>query len=263
MAEQSNWPGGLTDEEAVQRLQSLMVAACEGTRDIASDRDYRSIRTPLIKRADLSDVVPKFIRSHRDLTSFWSYIRKVSDKYRPRREHIWESFKPLFDRIEGRTRAPIPAAGWTGRRTAKQQAMIVLAVAPNAMQAVEMLLEEQKQQLGNGAPGEEDREKAIEQLKQLRSALGELIDLAEAGQPLASQLQKVRAVKDRVLKWSTETYQLTLSQSQLLGSSAVIGSAVWFLVNLVARDAATAVAGTAVAAHVAGVVQARPRPDKS
>ncbi len=227
MASLSDWPSGLTDEEAVLRLQSTLVAACQGERGVTADRDYKVLRSPLIKRPDLSDVVPPYIRAHRDLNSFWSYIRRISDQWQPRRDHIWATFRPLLDRVEGLTRAPTLSSKWTGRRTAKQQAMIVLAVAPNALEAVEMLLAEQAHSLGNGPPMEPERERAIQQLKELRSALGELIELAETGRPLSPQLQKVRALKDRALTWSAETYELTLAQTPLVASSAVIGSALW------------------------------------
>lgn len=250
--EDVKWPEGLSDEEAITRLQSIMIAACEGARDLSVDRDYRSLRQPLVKRADLSDVVPKFIRAHRDLNSFWSYIRSYSDKWKPRRDHVWAEFRPLFDRIEGRTSAPISAASWTGRRTRAQQAKIVLALAPDAMEGVQMLLQEQEQALHNGGPVDPEQEEAIAALKRLHSALGELIQLAETGQPLEGQLRRLRQIKNAVFKWSAETYGLTVTGTPLVSSSIIWGAGVAYLVNVITKDITTAGAFGAAAAHIHG-----------
>ena len=78
----SEWPDGMSDAEAMTRLQAVMIKACEGNRDLASDRDYRSVRTPLVRRGDLSDVVPDYIRAHRDLNSMWAYLRGRSPHWK-------------------------------------------------------------------------------------------------------------------------------------------------------------------------------------
>lgn len=245
----SNWPGGLIDEEATQRLQAILIQACEGARDLGIDREYKAFRTILIRRADLSDVVPKFVRSNRDLPSFWAYIRKVSDQWQPRREHVWESFKPLFNRIEGRS-ASVSAAKWTGRRTAAQQAKIVLAIAPTAMAAVDQLIDEQQLRKHNRGPSDPEADEAIEKLRALRDAIGELIQLAENGRPLATQLRGVKALRNNVLKWSAQSYELLLANSPLYASSAVAGSALWFATYLLTKDmgASATFAGTVTGA---------------
>jgi hypothetical protein len=254
------WPQGLTDEEAITRLQSILIQACEGARDLSIDRDYKSLRVPLIKRVDLSDVVPKYIRAHRDLGSFWSYIRKHSEKWQDRREHIWETFRPLFDRVEGRTSAPISASQWTGRRTAAQQAKIVLALAPDALQGVQQLLDEQARALHNGGPVDPEREEAIAALKELHGALGELIEFAETGQPLAGQLTKVRRLKNAVFKWSAETFGMTIGGSQLVSSSLIWGAGVAYLVNVITKDITTAGAFGAAVTAVHGGAKGRANP---
>ena len=253
----TKWPQGLNDEEAITRLQSLMIQACEGARDLSVDRDYKSLRVPLIKRVDLSDVVPTYIRAHRDLASFWSYIRKHSDQWQARREHIWETFRPLFDRVEGRTSAPISAAQWTGRRTPKQQAKIVLALAPEALEGVQQLLDDQARALHNGGPVDPDREEALAALKALRDALSELIQLAETGQPLAGQLTKLRRVKNAAFKWSAETYSMTLANTPLMSSSLIWGAGVAYLVNVITKDITTAGAFGAAATAVHGGAKRR------
>ncbi len=141
MANATDWPEGMDDEAAVTRLQSVLIAACEGNRDVTNDREHKALRGPIIRRQDLSDVVPAYVRAHRDLNSLWPYFRKLSDQWAPRREHIWETFNPLFDRVEGKTKSPVLSSNWTGRvRSPVQQARVVLSLAPQALIGVEMML---------------------------------------------------------------------------------------------------------------------------
>jgi hypothetical protein len=163
-----------------------------------------------------------------------------------RQDYVRDEFRPFLDRIAGHTRAPTPAANWTGRRTVRQQAQIVLAVAPNAFEAVDMLLEQQETCLGNQGPVDPERLDAIADLKKLHSALGELISLAQAGQPVLEHLRALRRMRDSTFRWSTETYELMLRQLPLYSSSAVYASALWFMINLMTKDldaSATVTAG--------------------
>jgi hypothetical protein len=224
----------MNDDEAVTRLQSILLEGCEGRRDLDLDRQYKPLRKVIIGRPDLSDVVPRFVRSHADLGTFWSYIKGVDPQWEPRRQHVRKAFEPLFDRIEGRTKPPATSGKWTGRRSAAQQAQIVLALAPDALQGVRALLDEQERALHNGGPVDPEQEAAIERLRQLHGALGELIALAENGSPLDTQLAEVRAIKDRVLSWSASPYGLNLAGMPVLGMATVLGVGVMYLVNAIA-----------------------------
>lgn len=257
--QRSEWPDGLTDHGAVLRLQSIVISGCAGMRDLSADRDYKRLRVPLVKRPDLADVVPAYVKAHRDLTSFSSYIKGVSDSWRARREHVWETFNPLIDRVEGRTRPPISSARWTGRRTAAQQAQVVLALAPDALVGVERLLEEQERALHNRGPVDPEQIQAIEQLKELHSALGELIDLAEAGSPLEESLHRLRDLKNRAFKWSISPYGLALGDMPLVAYNAVLGSGVMYLVSAITKGLpeAAAIGAATMGVHAAAVLQSR------
>lgn len=91
------WPEQLSNEEALLRLRAILLAACEGNQDLANGRAYRSLRSPLRRRADLSLVVPKYVRAHKDLGSFWMYIRALSPDWAARRKHVLETLQPMFD----------------------------------------------------------------------------------------------------------------------------------------------------------------------
>lgn len=255
----TNWPDGMTDEEAILRLQSIMISGCEGNKGLSEDRDYKALRVPLIKRPDLADVVPKYVRANRDLGAFWAYIKGYSQQWKPRREHVWDTFRPLFDRIEGKTRPPVQSSRWTGRRTPAQQAQIVLSLAPDALHGVQMLLDEQERAHHNGGPISPVEQDAIDQLKALRDALSELIALAETGQPIAQQLVRLKALKAKMFKWGTDPYGLGLGELPLVASSSVIGCGVMYLVNLLTKGMteAAAIGASAMAVHAAGVINSR------
>jgi hypothetical protein len=248
----SSWPEGLSDREALERLESLLITAIEGNRDLVTEKEYRSLRSAVVARDDLRDVVPQFLRAQRDLTAFAAYIRRVDESRQGRREHVWTSFKPLIDRVEGRTAPKVRSSEWTGRRDASQQARVVLALAPQALFGVEMLLQEQERPLHNGGPVDPEQLRAIESLRELHSALGELIRLAEANSPLDTQLKTVRNVKDAAFRWAAETYELTVAGSPLMTASTVMGCGVMLLVNALTKgsmEAGATMGGGAMAAH--------------
>lgn len=230
------WPDGMTDREAAERLRSLVLAVCDGNRGLSNENAYKQLRRVAIGRADLADVLPTFVRSQRDFTLLSAHLKTMGTDRQLRRDEVSEAFRPLIERVEGRTRPPVSSSRWTGKRTMKQQAQIVLSLAPTAFQAVDMLLDEQERPMHNGGPVEPERLDAIAQLRDLHGALGELISLAQAGRPFEAQLQKVRALKDRAFQWSKETYELMLAQSPLMASSAVYGSAIWYLTNLMTKN---------------------------
>jgi hypothetical protein len=254
----------MSDEEAVQRLQSILILACEGNKDLSHGRDYKALRGPLISRPDLADVVPKFVRAERDLVSFWAFIKRHSSKWEERRQHVWSSFQPLFDRVEGRTRPPRNSGAWTGRRTPVQQARIVLAMVPDAQLAIEMLLEEQQVGLHNGGDVDPERQRGIALLKELHAALGDLLRLAETGQGLTQQLQLVKAIKEKTLAMSRETLGVTLAGIPQMASSSVFGLAAYTFINIISKgvsnEASIGASAAVMAAHTAGAIANKPRP---
>ena len=255
----TEWPEKLNDEEAILRLQSVLNSAAEGELGVSADRNFKKFRTPLIRRADLSDVVPPYIRAHRDIVAFNRFIKGISDSHKDRREYIAKSLAPLFDRIAGRSSPPLASAKWTGRRTPAQQAQIVLSLAPDALQGVRLMLEEQERALGNGGPIDAEQADAIAKLKELRSALDELIRLAEGGKPLNQQLQRIRKLIDSAFRWTLSPYGLNLVDMPLVATNTVLGCGVMYLVNALTKGAAegAAIGAAAMGVHGAAALNSR------
>ncbi|MEQ1795578.1 MAG: toll/interleukin-1 receptor domain-containing protein [Nitrospira sp.] len=94
--------------EAVETMQNLLIARATGSVT-ASDSDYRSLRNRLLAESVLRDILPSFLRTARDLSQFWAYIKKDFTGYEKRREHIWSAFQPVFEFLEApEETAPFP-----------------------------------------------------------------------------------------------------------------------------------------------------------
>lgn len=86
-------------------LQNLLIArATGGTSD---DEEYKELRREFMLDADTKRLLPAFVNSCRDLSSFWSWIKGEAPDYAGRRALIRAAFAPILDHLEGRFRAPI------------------------------------------------------------------------------------------------------------------------------------------------------------
>lgn len=239
-----------------------MLLACEGNKDLSNGREYKALRSVLLRRDDLADVVPSYIRSQRDLAAFWSFIKAYNPKYEPRRQHIRETFAALAERAEGRSKAPIRPSKWTGRRTKAEQVRVVLSLAPDALAAVEALLEEQTRGLGNGGPVEQERTDAIEALKELRSELSELIRLAELDLPFDERLSNVVAIKARAFRWMASPAGFGIASLPLTGASVALGVGVMGIINAISPGNGATMGAGAMAVHVASAAINRSKPER-
>ena len=68
---------------------------------------YQQIRLELMQDPALKPLLPEFVRTCRDLKHFWGYIKGVSPKWAPRRDHVRDGFTPLFDYLEKTNSAPV------------------------------------------------------------------------------------------------------------------------------------------------------------
>lgn len=248
----TQWPDNMGDEGAISRLETLLLEACEGNREVDLGRQYKALRHPLIRRDDLRDVVPEFVRAQRDLSAFWAFIREHDPTWKARREFIRKSFRPIFDRLEGRTKPPTSSSAWTGKRSASEQIRIVRALAPAALQGVDELLSFHERTLHNGGPVDPAQEEALKRLRELHKALGDLIEAADAERPLSGPLSTVKALKKETFGWTKNTYEMTIATLPLTSSTTFVAAGVMFLINALIKDygAAAAIGAAASAAHV-------------
>ena len=68
-----------TDFEKVTYLVNLLIARATG--EVASEEDYTKLRTELLRKKLLKDLLPPWIRTHRNLGSFWGFIKEKFSTY--------------------------------------------------------------------------------------------------------------------------------------------------------------------------------------
>lgn len=88
----------LSKLETAMSLQSVVLAASTGGAMDAGG--YASFRKELLTDSAVATLLPTFIRTNRDLSQFWSFIKTKFDNYKERREYIWSEFQPLLDSLE-------------------------------------------------------------------------------------------------------------------------------------------------------------------
>lgn len=90
--------------ERVEMMEGILIARATG--GVGEDRIYVELRREFMNDPRIRDVLPKFVRTYRNIDAFWPYIKAEAGTYAERREIISKAFTPLFDHLEGRNSAP-------------------------------------------------------------------------------------------------------------------------------------------------------------
>ncbi|MCC6468731.1 MAG: abortive infection family protein [Alphaproteobacteria bacterium] len=90
--------------ERAELLQNMLIA--HATDGAADDATYKFLRSDFMSAEATARLLPKFVRTCRDLSQFWGFIKYEKPTYRERREMIYAAFRPLLDDLEGANRAP-------------------------------------------------------------------------------------------------------------------------------------------------------------
>ena len=93
-----------SDTEKAEYLQNMLIAVSTG--GAGEDRDYKSLRQYFNENPATCEFLPKFVRTNRDLSQFWGFIKHEYAKYRERRDFIYSEFSPLLDFLEGKNKKP-------------------------------------------------------------------------------------------------------------------------------------------------------------
>lgn len=90
--------------ERAEMMEGILIARATGGS--GDDRVYAELRRDFMNDPKIRDLLPKFIRTYRNLDAFWPFIKAEAGTYAERREIISKAFTPLFDHLEGRNSAP-------------------------------------------------------------------------------------------------------------------------------------------------------------
>jgi len=203
------------DLRRLERVQSILINATEGRRSVGDDREYGELRRQL---ARLKAPLPPMLRTHPSVDSFVAYIRKEPDR-RGAVQSIRAEFAGPLDALHDVTdpQASADATSWTGIPSRAARLTAVRTFFPVAQAAIEGLIAELSAENGNGAPILDHRAEAIEHLRALHQALGDLLVEAdrghlddEMGAGLAAEAARfakrtARALRDDPLPYVTAT----------------------------------------------------------
>lgn len=231
-------------------FQELLLSACEGkvrNTDKDDNHTYHQFREAFVKDARVSDIVPDFVRRHRDADGLWAFLKRHAPDYATRRSFIRDQLEPMFDREEGITDPPAPPQQRPPVRTQQQRIRIIRELAPAALLGTERLIEELSYSLHNGGPVDDDVAAALEGLRSLHAAIGALLASVDGPQDdLGERLGAVAAARAAALQWSADQFKIVAGTMPLTAYSAALGAGVMYLVTAITKDvgaAATVSAG--------------------
>jgi hypothetical protein len=90
--------------EQVEALQNILLSVATGGG--GEDKDYKQLRESLISNPLTSEKLPRFVRTCRDLSQFWTFIKPKFAKYEERRKYLWEEFGKLSEQLENSDKTP-------------------------------------------------------------------------------------------------------------------------------------------------------------
>lgn len=86
------------DLERAEYLQDMLINFSTGGG--AEESEYKVLRKYFLDRPEYEKLLPSFVRTKRDLSQFWSFIKQRYGTYAERREYIWDKFSELINHIE-------------------------------------------------------------------------------------------------------------------------------------------------------------------
>jgi hypothetical protein len=84
----------------IETLQNMLVDIATGGS--GDDVEFKKLRSDMLERADIKDMIPDFIKTNRTTSQFWQFIKAKFTTYGERRKFIWDEFTPLLDYVEGK-----------------------------------------------------------------------------------------------------------------------------------------------------------------
>lgn len=87
-----------SDFDKVSYLVNLLTARATGLA--ADDHEFEVLRRELLSNEDVAPMLPQWLRQHRNLDSFWGFIKPMFGTYAERRTYLSEQFTPALDALE-------------------------------------------------------------------------------------------------------------------------------------------------------------------
>jgi hypothetical protein len=87
-----------TKFEKASHLMNLLIA--HSTGNPGDSCVYEALRQELLADSEVELLMPAFVRMHRNLSSFWGFIKGKFGTYAERRTYLTQEFTPLLDLLE-------------------------------------------------------------------------------------------------------------------------------------------------------------------
>ena len=162
-------------EEALERLQSILLSRVEQKLGPEEELEYRALRRSFMSEPSISPQLSQLVRGNPDLGGVWGVLRDHSDKWENRRQFVREQMRGALQAARSSALAPVRSSTWTGIASKEERLTAARKLLPVAMATVDGLLAELDKPQGNGGPPLDERAEAIENLRQLHVLLGQII----------------------------------------------------------------------------------------
>lgn len=81
-------------------LQNLLITEATGGAGAGDNNDYQVIRSELLDNPAIARLIPRFVKTNRNLEQFWQFIKCEYGTYQERRQYLWKEFNPLLEFLE-------------------------------------------------------------------------------------------------------------------------------------------------------------------
>lgn len=92
------------DFDRAEYFQSLVLAKATGGD--ANDNHYLQMRQHLMANPNYSEMIPRWVKSSRNLDQFWQYIKNKFAHYSERRQFLYDELNPLLEYLETKQTLP-------------------------------------------------------------------------------------------------------------------------------------------------------------
>ena len=86
------------DFDRVSYLVNLLTSRATGLA--ADSGEFEILRQELLRNSSISHILPQWLKQHRNLDTFWGFIKQKFATYAERRTWISEEFTPVLDALE-------------------------------------------------------------------------------------------------------------------------------------------------------------------
>ncbi|MDX7759167.1 nucleotide-binding protein [Aeromonas hydrophila] len=87
-----------SDFDKVSYLVNLLTSRATGLA--ADSREFELLRHELLSNPIVSPFLPQWLKQHRNLDTFWGFIKQKFGSYAERRKYLSEEFTPVLDMLE-------------------------------------------------------------------------------------------------------------------------------------------------------------------